>query len=164
MSISKEERKARSNAKNKLTNELSLIQLLYLAKEYNLEYNVDISGGIYEYRITEVLSENICLDDIENIIEKANSMVEDLNDLELELRLLSKKELKHILRDIDRRIPSSSDFLVNSVFLFVSLDDIRTELDSLIVVSKDKDKEEEKKVLVVLRGLLMKILQKLRKI
>lgn len=145
MSISKEERKARSNAKNKLTNELSLIQLLYLAKEYNLEYNVDISGGIYEHRIAEVLSENIGLDDIENVIEKANSMVEDLNDLELELRLLSKKELKHILRDIEKRIPSSSDFLVNSVFLFVSLDDIRTELDSLIVVSKDKDKEEVKK-------------------
>lgn len=144
MSISKEERKARSNAKNKLSNELSLIQLLYLAKKYNLEYDVDISGGIYEHRIAEVLSENISLDDIEKIIEKANSMVEDLNDLELELRLLSKKELKHIIKDIDKRIPSSSDFLVNSVFLFVSLDDIRTELDSLIVVSKDKDKEEVK--------------------
>ena len=144
MSISKEERKARAYAKNKLRKELSLIQLLYLAKEHNLEYDVDINGGIYEYRIAGVLSENICLDDIENIIEKANSMRDDLNDLELELRLLSKKQLKHILKDIDKHIPSSPNFLVNSVFLFVSLDDIRTELDSLILISKDKYKEEAK--------------------
>ena len=37
MSISKHEKKARNEAKNKLNKELSLIQLLYLVKEYNLE-------------------------------------------------------------------------------------------------------------------------------
>ena len=142
MSISKEERKARSKAKNQLKNELSLIQLLYLAKEYNLEDNVDISGGIYEHRIADILSENIELEDIDEIIEKANSIDDDLNDLELELRLLPKKDLKNILRDVDKRIASSFDFLVYSVFLFISLDDIKSELDSLIVVSKDKDKGE----------------------
>ena len=141
--MSKEERKARSNAKNKLIKELSLAQLLYLAREYNLEDNVDISGGIYEHRIADVLSENINPDDVDLIIEKANSMDNDLKYLELELRLLSKKELKHILRDVDKRIPSSFDFLVNSIFLFVSLEDIRTELDSFIVVSTDKGKNGE---------------------
>ena len=139
MPVSKEERKLRSNAKNKLINELSLIQLLYLAKENNLEEDVDIGGGIYEYRIADVLSENITLDDVDGIIEKARSMFDDLNDLEYELRLISKKDLKHILRDVEKHIPSSFDFLVNAVFLFISLDDIRSELDSLIVITKEKD-------------------------
>lgn len=142
MSISKEEKKARANAKNKLNNELSCIQLLYLAKENHLENEVDISGGIYEHRVADILSENINPDEVDNIIEKVNSIDEELNDLELELRLLPKKELKNILRDVDKRIPSSFNFLVNSVFLFISLDDIKRELDSLIVVSKDNDKKE----------------------
>ena len=143
MSISREEKKARTKAKNKLINNLSLVQLLYLANKNNLEENVNIDGGIYEYRIANVLSENIPLDDINSIIEKANSMSDDLSDLELELRLLSKKELKIILRDVDKHIPSSFDFLINAIFLFISLDDIRNELDSLIVVSKDKDKMDD---------------------
>ena len=118
--MSKEERKARSNAKNKLIKELSLAQLLYLAREYNLEDNVDISGGIYEHRIADVLSENINPDDVDLIIEKANSMDNDLKYLELELRLLSKKELKHILRDVDKRIPSSFDFLSTRIWAAVT--------------------------------------------
>ena len=141
MSVSKEERKARTKAKNTLNSELSLIQLLYLVKEYNLENEVNIDGGIYEHKVADFLSENIDIDDIDNIIEKANSINQDLLDLEFELRLISKKELKHVLRDVDRHIPSSFDFLVNSVFLFISLDDIRVELDNLIPVKKEGGKE-----------------------
>ena len=142
MSISKHEKKARNEAKNKLNKELSLIQLLYLVKEYNLEYEANIDGGIYEHKISNFLSENIEIDDLDNIIEKANSVNEDLLDLELELRLLSKKELKHIIRDVDKHIPSSFDFLVNAIFLFISLDDIKVELDNLIPIKKDSGEKE----------------------
>lgn len=142
MSTSKDERKARNIAKNTLNRELSLVQLLYLVKECNLENEVNIDGGIYGHKVADTLSENINIDDVEDIIEKANSVNADLIDLELELRLLSKKELKHILRDVDRHIPSSFDFLVNSIFLFISLDDIKVELDALIPIKKDSGEKE----------------------
>ena len=141
MSVSREERKARNKAKNILNKELSLVQLLYLVKEYNLEYDVNIEGGIYEHKIADFLSENIDIDDVDKIIENANSKNTELLNLELELRLLSKKDLKQILKDVNKHIPSSFNILVNAVFLFVSLKDIRSELDSLIVVSKDKNKK-----------------------
>lgn len=144
MSLSKEERKARNHAKNKLKKELSLIQLLYLVKEYNLENEVNIDGGIYEHKIADFLSENIDINDVDNIIEKANSINDDLFDLEYELRLISKNDLKHILRNVDKRFPSSFDFLVNSIFLFVPLEDIKAELDSLIVVSNKNKKKDDK--------------------
>ena len=57
MSTSKEERNARSKVKKTLTRELSLIQLLYLVKEFNLENEVNIGGGIYEQKIADFLSE-----------------------------------------------------------------------------------------------------------
>ena len=42
MSISKEEKKARNMAKNRLNKELSLVQLLYLVNQYNWEDDVNI--------------------------------------------------------------------------------------------------------------------------
>lgn len=142
MSISKEERKARNKAKNTLNKELFLAQLLYLVKEYNLENEVNIDGGIYEHKVADFLSENIDIDNLDNIIEKANSVKDTLLDLELELRLLSKSELKQILRNVNKRIPSSFDFLVNAIFLFISLDDIKVELDNLIPIKKESGEKE----------------------
>ena len=137
MSISKEERKARTAAKNTLNKELSLVQLLHLVNEFNLENEVNIDGGIYKHKIADFLSENMDIGDIDNIIEKSNSINAELVDLELELRLISKKELKHILRGVDKHIPSSFDFLVNATFLYIPLDEIQVELDNLIPPKKE---------------------------
>ena len=146
MSTSKEERNARSKVKKTLTRELSLIQLLYLVKEFNLENEVNIGGGIYEQKIADFLSESLDIADVDNIIEKANSVNDDLLDLELELRLLSKKELKHILRDVNKHMPSSFDFLVNSIFLFIPLEDIKLELNKLPIEADNKHYVEESSI------------------
>ena len=145
MSISKEEKKARNMAKNRLNKELSLVQLLYLVNQYNWEDDVNIQGGIYEHKIAGFLSENIDISDVDNVIEKANSVNDDLLDLELNLRLASKKDLKYILRNVDKHIPSSFDFLVNAIFLFVSLDDIKLDLDNLVPIKKDSGSEVQEK-------------------
>lgn len=146
MSIS-EERKSRTKVKNRLNKELSLVQLLYLVNQYNLENEADINGGIYEHRLASLLSENIDLKDIDNVMDEVNSIDDDLVDMEIELRLLSKYELKYLLRDVDY-VSSSFDILVKEVFLFVSLDKIRDEIDNIgfmpIESKKESKKQEDK--------------------
>ena len=126
--ISKEERKVRNANKNKLNKDLSLIQLLFLVNKYNLQNELNVSGGIYAHQAADLLSENIGIDDVENLIQEANAVNVDLISLEFYLNKLSKKELKNILRDIDNFNPSKI-LLPKEIFLFIPLETIKKEVN-----------------------------------
>ena len=140
-----ETKKPNVKIKNRLNKELSMVQLLYLVNKYNLEYKADIKGGIYEYKLASLLSEHIGFDDIDDVISDVSSINEELIDLEIDLRLHSKSDLKHILRDVDAKIYSSFDLLVKEVFLFVSLDQIKKELEDIDSKVTEKDNTEGRK-------------------
>ena len=142
-----EERKIRIINKNKLKNELSLIQLLFLINKCNLQNELNVSGGIYEYKAADLLSQNIDTNDIENLIQEASSVNADLISLEFYLNKLSEKELKNILKDITNYNHSKS-LLSKQVFLFIPLETIKKELDykgPISIPDEKKDKKSDKK-------------------
>lgn len=145
--ISKEERKARNLNKNKLNKELSLIQLLFLINKNNLQNHLDVSGGLYGHRMADLLSENICINDVEKLIQEANDVNGDLISLEFYLNQLSKKELKNILQDVENYNPAKS-LLPKQVFLFIPLETIKKELNykgPISIPNETEDKKSKKK-------------------
>lgn len=124
---------------------LSLFQLLYVINNLGLENRLDINGGFRLERIIDLLSENIDIKDIEDIIDEANSVNDDLLSLYFELSQIKRKDLRIILRkSTDIHVPSSS--LIEGIFLFVPFEKIKKELDynGPTIVSKIRQKRSKK--------------------
>ena len=127
MPISKQDK---NKNKHRLNKELSIVQLLFLVNKYNLAKEVVVSGGVYSHHLASLLAEKIKTMDIDKIIDEANSVNGELIEIESKLKKLSKKELKYILRDIGGII-YARPLLVEEVFLYIPLETIKEELDTI---------------------------------
>lgn len=134
--------------KNKLNEEdLSIFQLLYLVKKLGLKKQLDINGGFHSRKPIDLLSKNISVEYIDDILDNAKAAEIDLNNLNLELTKLKKKELRDILKK-GTSIHIASSNLIYGIFLFVPFETIEKELnfnatfiDDKRIISK-KDSQE----------------------
>lgn len=136
----------REAIKYRLSDEdLSLHQLLYLVNKNGLKNQLDINGGFRQDRIIDLLSRYIDINDIDDIIDNAYFVNDDLLSLSFELSQIKKKDLRTLLQKRTKvHVPSAS--LIEGIFLYLPLDFIKKELDydGPTIVTKTKPKKSKK--------------------